>query len=123
MHHPAIPIDLSTRIRVMIVAIAAVVVASPSESRAATWGATNPGNILTNGNWSGGTAPNSIDSVAQFTTNPTAAGDFTLSAPWKIGQLIYNNTGQRSITGSGTLTFQVSSGNALFHSRDGAGGA
>ena len=87
--------------------------------RAATWSATNPGNFLTASNW-GGTTPNATGASALISTNPTSSGDFTLSGTQTLGTLDYNNSGFRSLTGGGTLNFNVSSGSALFHVRQSA---
>ena len=105
-------------------AIACVLAASaavaPVVSRAATWGAANPGNLLTDSNWSGGLAPNGTDTTANFAASkPTADGDFTLNSTMTVGTFLYNNSGERFLTGSGTLRFQVSSGMAKFQTRDG----
>ncbi|MBX3419114.1 MAG: autotransporter-associated beta strand repeat-containing protein [Pirellulaceae bacterium] len=87
-----------------------------SNAQTRTWTNPNPGNLLTNSNWSGSAAPNAIGAVAVFGTNPTNSGNFTLNGTMTLGTLTYSNsTFGRFLTGSGTLTFQTSSGNALFH--------
>jgi autotransporter-associated beta strand protein len=76
-----------------------------------TWTNASPGNFATGSNWSGGTAPNVTDVVAIVATNPNNAGNFTLNSSMTLGKLDYSNPQSRSITGSGTLNFAVSSGN------------
>ena len=86
---------------------------------AVTWSATSPGNFLTAANW-GGTTPNATGASALISTNPTNSGGFTLNGTQTLGTLDYNNSGFRSISGTGTLQFNVSSGTALFHVRQSA---
>jgi autotransporter-associated beta strand protein/T5SS/PEP-CTERM-associated repeat protein len=85
----------------------------PATLLAATWTAVSPGDLLDGANWSGGVAPNGIGHVAEFTTQPTIVGNFALDGPMTLGTLNYWNSSGRDLDGSGTLTFQVNSGNAL----------
>ncbi|MFO0941640.1 MAG: autotransporter-associated beta strand repeat-containing protein [Pirellulales bacterium] len=70
--------------------------------------------------------PNGVGQVAVISTQPTGTGDFSLSGAMTLGTFQYNNPnsnngGQpRSLNGSGgVITFQTSSGNALFWMQSG----
>jgi autotransporter-associated beta strand protein len=96
--------------------VIAILTAYPAVARAQirTWTSPNPGDLLTNSNWSDSSAPNAADATAVFDTNLTEQGDFTLNGSMTLGQLNYSASGFREVTGTGTLTMQASSGNALY---------
>lgn len=78
--------------------------------QATTWTSAGSGDMLSDPNWEGGNAPNSIDAVATISTQPTFPGNFSLNGPMTLGTLDYSNSLARSITGMGTLNLAVSSG-------------
>jgi len=88
---------------------------SPVLAQSRTWTNVNPGNFLTNSNWSGSLAPNGVGQSAVIGANPTATGNFTLNGAQTLGALDYSNNTGRQLSGTGNLTFQASSGNALYH--------
>lgn len=105
-------------------AVIAFLTASPAVTRAQTrtWTSPNPGNLLTNSNWSSGSAPNAEGATAVFDTNPTDfSGYFTLDGTMTLGTLTYNNSGGRWIDGTGSLILDATSGNALFHATSNSG--
>jgi autotransporter-associated beta strand protein len=108
-HHRNIPFVVTRRMG-LATTVLVVLTTVPAVSHAVTWSAASPGNLLTGSNWSGGTAPNGINAIAQFTTQPTNAGNFTLNSTMTLGTLLYSNSQSRSITGTGTLNLAVSSG-------------
>src|SRR4029079_15301551 len=87
--------------------------ATPSPAVTVTWSAASPGSLTTSSNW-GGSLPDNTDVIANIATNPTAAGNFTLNGSLTFGQFNYTNSQTRSITGSGQLILDVSTGLAQF---------
>jgi autotransporter-associated beta strand protein len=85
------------------------------------WISSNPGSIGEPSNWSSNTVPNAIDVIATISTQPTNTGDFTLNDSITLGTLNYSNNQNRVISGSGSIQFQVSSGNALVNVPNGSG--
>ena len=65
-------------------------------------------------------APNGTDATANILADPTNAGDFTLNGSMTVGTFDYINSQSRSITGSGTLTLQKSSGSPEFDVESGS---
>src|SRR3954471_11156558 len=104
-----------------IIALLAFVVALPAGSRAQTWNVALNGTAASwniAGNWSPATVPNAIDASAIFATDPSAATTVSMNAAIKVGSINVTNNSANILTFAngtgGSLTFDVTSGNATF---------
>jgi arabinogalactan endo-1,4-beta-galactosidase len=79
----------------------------------ATWVTNQDADWNTTTNWLGGAIPNGIGAEADLLSTITAAHTLSSSAAITLGSLYLNNTNSYTLTGTGSLTMQVSSGSAL----------
>jgi hypothetical protein len=81
----------------------------------ATWNVDANGNWSTGSNWTGGSAPNSVDATANFGTIITAARTVTVDSPQTVGTANFSSSNSYTIAGSSTLTLDVGSGQAAIN--------
>ncbi len=76
------------------------------------WAVAGSGDWNVNGNWTNGSVPNGVDAEADFfgaiTANHTVYSDIAVT----VGTIHFNNPNTYVIAGAGSLTLQVSTGNA-----------
>lgn len=76
------------------------------------WNVDSSGDWNVAGNWSTFSIPNAVDAVAQFEGSITANRNVYTDIPVTVGSMVFNNANKYVIDGAGSLTLQVSTGNA-----------
>ncbi len=99
-----------------LVALTSAIPVSPPP----TWNVNSGGNWLMRGNWSTGTVPNSIDAEVHFYGAITSAHTVYSEAPIVAGKLGFNNSNQYVLSGTASLTLQVSTGSAAIDVQSGS---
>jgi hypothetical protein len=81
-------------------------------SNASIWKGPGDGSFNQASNWTNNLVPNSVDATASFLGNITASSTVTLDSPVTLGIVNFDSTPSYTLAGTGTITFQASSGNA-----------
>lgn len=85
-----------------------------------TWSVNGSGDYFVASNWSGGTVPNAVGATAEFAGVISAARTVYADAPVTLGTLTFNNANRYNLTGNGTLTMDVASGQAAINVQSGS---
>ena len=80
----------------------------------AAWAVDSDGSWSVGTNWTGG-VPNGIDHVANFGTIITATKTVTVDGPQTVGAINFSSPIAYTLSGSGTVTLDVSAGNAAIN--------
>jgi hypothetical protein len=78
-----------------------------------TWKTNGSGTWTTAGNWANGGVPNAVDATADFRTITTAARTVTLNQTATVGRIDFDNLNHYTISGTGSLVMDVTSGNPV----------
>jgi hypothetical protein len=76
------------------------------------WAHNGSGDYNASGNWGNGTVPTGVGAEADFFGAITAAHTVFTDVPITVGTINFNNANKYVLAGAGSLTLQVSSGNA-----------
>ncbi len=79
------------------------------------WNINASGDWNTNANWTYPTAPNAVDALAELGAIITGPQTVFSNAPVTVGTLKFDNTNQYIVGGTGSLTMDVSTGNAAIN--------
>ena len=79
-----------------------------------SWNVNGSGDWNNGGNWSTGNVPNAIGAVAILGTTITSAQTVFSNTAITVGTLRFNNANTYVVAGAGSLTMDVSGGNATF---------
>jgi hypothetical protein len=77
-----------------------------------TWKGPGGGSFHLASNWTNNSVPNGVNETANFLENITAPSTVTLDSPVTLGTLNFESSQSYTLAGTGSITLQVSSGNA-----------
>jgi fibronectin-binding autotransporter adhesin len=85
-----------------------------------SWNVDADGNWSVASNWASNTQPDGVDQTATFGSVITAPRAVTVDAPKTVGAVTFDNANSYTIAGPGTLTLNVSSGQASVNVTNGS---